>query len=166
MDFTGLSEVKHSSSASCPSPPILHIEKKGNELLLFPSSGSPRLLRPHNRSETFLVRDVKQSYHFVSALSNCFDPSGVSTNENSNLDYADKRGLLSIEREVSSVGIPSYKRIPAKLYCPQCKVFAKPLIKYQEVSLWQRIFCHRCPSQLRASHCRKCKLLLMKTQVI
>ena len=142
----------------------------------------------HSRSDTTLVKDINQSYQFISALDKCEDESSrfdyfvtapeypcseLSEDGASTVTLKPFESVTEIRRNSrrgSSIDMfdgPS-KYIPKKLYCPRCKAYQDTRTNYcpQQTSFWKRLLCNECFShgtQYQAIYsCKVCKFILTK----
>ena len=116
-------------------------------------------VRPHSRKSTTVVKDINQTYQFISALSNCSDrslslefsqvqPASNYRPSTSHLDLFDDSS--------SSSGKPFAG--PTQAYCPVCQKTSRTTLRCVEPkkSLWSRLFCHECCEQASGYVARYC----------
>ena len=147
--------------------------------LNFDSSGT------HSRSDTTLVKDINQSYQFISALDKSEDDSpqfecSIAAPEYSYSEKQDSTVTLKPfdsvteircnSRQGSSIDVfegPN-KYIPKKMYCPCCRDYQEARTRYspQQISFWKRMFCSECLTNgtqyLAIYSCTVCKFILAR----
>lgn len=159
-DFHGITEGDSKSTVKGS----VQVTTRGDDLLLcpFPSESIPK----HARKETTLVKDINQSYDFGSWVSEqessyifydqsegVFEPSKYQ--KISEIPQESFRSIDSVLSYTSSCVSDSFsdKFIPDKLYCPACKVYTKPKVRFKSESIWKQVLCFTSNSEDNILYC-------------
>ena len=109
----------------------------------------------HSRRETTVVKDVHQSYPFISPLRN-YSEDHLSHSCTANKASSTKVTENSFELENRD-------------YCPACKVEVKTTLRYESlpIPLWKQLLCTACyenPGYVSLRCCHRCQIVLTEVK--
>lgn len=121
----------------------------------------------HSRTDTTIVKEISQSYQFISALS-CEKDSLVDSSDTEPQNWGESP--FTRQRHVSALSKEELTetQLPPKLFCPSCSEYVFSTVCYQpaETGFWRKLLCRDCANGgstcIALYCCRRCSLVLTK----